>query len=137
MKSLKIIYNLSYDTSGFDSGLINWYNKLIDKSYEELVSADVCKMIRQGILNDVATQRAVDLFFEDPYDGEHNDGELLGLLVSLNFNQICRSDIIKLTELLRHLKQDYTRFEWLDEESQAKYGEDIDKILQKKELLES
>jgi len=35
MKSLKELYNLSYDESGFESGLIQWYNNVIDKNVDE------------------------------------------------------------------------------------------------------
>ena len=45
MKSLKELYNLSYDESGFESGLIRWYNKVINKSVDELKITDVAKMI--------------------------------------------------------------------------------------------
>ena len=85
MKSMKEIYNLSYDTSNFNSGLVNWYNQMIDKTDEELDSTDVSKMIRQNILKEVAVKKIIELSVKGPYDGEFSDGGLLKIIVSLNF----------------------------------------------------
>ena len=93
MKPLKEIYDLTYDSSGFNSGLINWYNKLIDKTYDQLTVTDVSRMIRQDVLKTVAIKRAIELFLNNPYEGEYSDGELLNVLTSLNTNLI--NSIIK------------------------------------------
>lgn len=34
--ALRTKFNLSCDSLGFNSGLVNWYNQLIDKTYETL-----------------------------------------------------------------------------------------------------
>jgi len=96
MSSLRKIHNLSYDTSGFNSGLVNWYNQLIDKSHDGLSIADVCKMIRQDILKDIAVQKAIDLFLNDPYDGEYDDGGLLNVLASLDMENSSTAILAKL-----------------------------------------
>ncbi len=51
--SLRNAYRLDYDRSGFTSGLINWYNVLVDKTTNELNVIDVTKMLRQDILDSV------------------------------------------------------------------------------------
>ena len=81
MNTLKELYGLSYDTSGFDSGLTNWYNSLIDRSYDKITISDVGIMIRQDVLKEVAIKKAVELFIDNPYCGEYIDGELIELLV--------------------------------------------------------
>ncbi|MCL1990094.1 MAG: contact-dependent growth inhibition system immunity protein [Defluviitaleaceae bacterium] len=129
--SLKETYNLSYDLSGFNSGLINWYNRLIDKQYEMLNIEDVAKMIRQDVLKEVAIKRAIDLFFVDPYDGEYEDGGLLNLLVSLEFNKIDESILQKLNHQLEVLQTAYLEFEWEEEELKEKYRKNMDEMLKK------
>jgi transcriptional accessory protein Tex/SPT6 len=67
MKTLKDIYYLDYDKSNFNSGLNKWYNNLIDKTVNELVVVDVSKMVRKNILKDLAIEKAIDLFINDPF----------------------------------------------------------------------
>ena len=40
-ETLKQIYHLQYDSFAFKSGLINWYNSLLDKTPDELDENDV------------------------------------------------------------------------------------------------
>ena len=129
MKSLKEQYNLPYDSSGFNSGLINWYNKVIDKTYEDLTSADVCKMIRQNIVKNVAIKKAIELFLNDPYDGEHSDGGLLAVLTSLDTKSFDVPYINELKFVLEDVKQGYIDFDWSDEEAKMQYAKNIDKML--------
>jgi len=131
MNTLKIEYNLPYDTSGFNSGLIHWYNQLIDKSYDELDVADVCKMIRQDILKDIAIQKAIVLFMNDPYAGEYDDGGLLGVLNTLDIKQLSLPIQKALGELLKELRQDYINFEWQNEKTEINYVKNIDLVLGK------
>jgi len=135
MNSLKEVHNLIYDESGFDSGLIRWYNQLIDKSYDDLNVVDVSKMIRQDVLKDIAAKRSIDLFFEDPYNGEYDDGGLLNMLASLNIEQINDVDFSKLKILLRDLNQSYSEFEWSAEETKTQFKENIRVLLDKLENM--
>ncbi|NEY83225.1 hypothetical protein G4D64_17615, partial [Bacillus sp. 3H-10] len=66
MKTLKELYNLSYDESNFGSGLIKWYNFLLDKKIGELTVTDISKMIRQDILKNLALEKSIDLFILNP-----------------------------------------------------------------------
>ncbi|MCL2086490.1 MAG: contact-dependent growth inhibition system immunity protein [Oscillospiraceae bacterium] len=131
MKSLKEIYGLFYDDSGFNSGLIQWYNRLIDKSYETLDIIDVCKMFRQDILYDVALEKAIDLFLNDPYDGEYCDGGLLETLVSVDISTIKQDRIDKLKTMLEKVKKTFSFFDWEDEELKENYNKNMDEMLKK------
>jgi len=132
-KSLKELYNLDYDRSGFNSGLILWYNDVIDKSYEQLDARDVSKMLRQNFsdsLNNLAKKRMIDLFIENPYDGEFSDGDLLETIVSCN---VTPNDSHKLRELKKVLEAvktecfEYPGYEdWYDDEERDKYLKNIE-----------
>lgn len=131
--SLKEVYNLSYDTSEFKSGLINWYNELIDKTYESLNIEDVNKMIRQDILKKVAMEKAIDLFLDNPFDGEYEDGDLLNLLLTLDFKNIDQLKVKNLKQLLKELDSVDTDFDWEQETLKSKYKKNVNKLLQKLE----
>ena len=135
MKLLKEMYNLSYDSSGFNSGLTIWYNRVIDKTYDCLTTADVCKMIRQDILKNIAIRKGIEIFLSNPYDGEHNDGELLDILSSLDICSLGAQYIDKLKIVLNNIKYNYVNFEWLDEETKRQYAKSIDKMLKSLESM--
>ena len=44
-ETLKQIYHLQYDSFAFKSGLINWYNSLLDKTPDELDENDINLMV--------------------------------------------------------------------------------------------
>jgi hypothetical protein len=136
MKSLKEMYGLSNDSSGFDSGLTNWYNLLIDKTYDNLTVSDVCKMIRQDILKSVAIVKAIELFLNNPYDGEYCDGGLLNVLVSLEINSYVPF-IDRLKTITNDIKQNYANYEWSDDEAKNQFALNIEKMLNKLECVES
>lgn len=57
--------------------LEKWYNQLIEKETTAIDSNDICKMIRQSILLDLALPRALDMLSENPLIGNIFLGELL------------------------------------------------------------
>ena len=125
MKSLRELYGLTYDESGFGSGLIRWYNKLIDKSVDELEIADVSKMIRQNILLDIATQKAINIFLYRPYDGEYQDGDLLSLLLTLDISQIDNEQLNELNVFLQELKSNYRNYDWESNQMRDQYAKEL------------
>lgn len=135
MSSIKEVYGLSYEKTDFNSGLTNWYNSLIDKSYDTLDVFDVSKMLRQNILKKVAIQKSVDLFLDNPYDGEYCDGGLLDLLVSVELNEIDKTIIETLKNTLSDLSKTCLDFNWEDEEAGTLYYENIKETLRKLDKL--
>lgn len=131
MKTLKELYHLSYDNSDLNSGLIRWYNLVVDKTMEELNIEDVARMVRQDILKDLAIERVIDLFFEDPYDGEYQDGGLLTFLNSLNMNDVNEEKINRLREVLKRLSVEYMNFDWEDKELMELYSDNLKKLERK------
>ena len=125
INSLKNLYGLDYDKSNYKSNLIDWYNRLIDKSVDELSVPDVSRMIRQDILREVAIDRAIELFLLQPFDGEMQDGDLLALLVS------CGTEVVnsKRTELLitmiSKLENEISDFDWANRDSKLLFEKNI------------
>ena len=124
-KSLKDLFGLKYEDSNIQTGLIRWYNRVIDKSIEDLNVVDVAKMIRQDVLRDIAIDKAIKLFLIDPFDGEMEDGDLLALLVSCGPMVAKNEKAKKLRSRLLDLENEYEQFDWVDENSKALFGENI------------
>jgi len=125
------MYNLEYSNSGVKSSLILWYNRLLDKTYEELSELDVTRMTRQGILVDIATKRAVELFSFQPYKGEILDGSLIEVLTTIDIQHFSSDIKNQLREMLEFISTDYENFEWLDENSKINYHKNIKLMLNK------
>jgi len=124
--SLREMYKLEYDTSGRKSGLITWYNRLIDKKIDELNATDVSKMIRQGILKNVAIDKAIELFMENPYDGDMGDGGLLSLLISLDEQELKEGHMVgNLLNYIICLQSARPEFEWIDKEQEELFNNDL------------
>ncbi|EFN7079480.1 TPA: hypothetical protein N7D89_003204, partial [Escherichia coli] len=72
-----------YDSFAFKSGLINWYNSLLDKTPDELDENDIAKMLRQNILPALAVQKAIEMIEINLMVGYLYNGELLLVLSNL------------------------------------------------------
>ena len=70
MKTLGELYGLEKDVNPvLVTSLVEWYNRLVDKTVDELDIYDVTRMVRQNTLIEVAVFRAVDLFCSDHFSG--------------------------------------------------------------------
>ena len=127
--TLKEMYNLQYDTSGHNYGLIIWYNELLDKTYDDLIALDVYRMFTQDVIKNLAISKAIEMLLINPYDGYFYDGEFLALLVSSASSIKKETNLSELKRTLQHVKQEYETFEWLDEESKRQYAINLDKML--------
>ncbi|HFM0672861.1 TPA: contact-dependent growth inhibition system immunity protein [Escherichia coli] len=74
---------MQYDSFAFKSGLINWYNSLLDKTPDELDENDIAKMLRQNILPALAVQKAIEMIEINLMVGYLYNGELLLVLSNL------------------------------------------------------
>jgi len=128
MESLKSIYGLEYDKSNYQSSLINWYNRLIDKAADELSIMDVSRMIRQNLLKDVAIDRAVELFLSEPFGGEMQDGDLLALLVSCGSEITKSKQIDMLIDKIHKLENEVSDFGWENEDNKTLFERNITSI---------
>ena len=126
--SLKDNYHLSYDNSATNSGLVKWYNSLIDKTIDELNAIDVAKMIRQGILKELAISKAVELFLKNPFDGEMCDGDLLSLLTSFNYDVLALDSLEELLRCIEAAEASYSDFDWDNDENKTLFKKNIDDL---------
>ena len=123
--ALRKIYNFEYYNGDFQSSLTKWYNKVIDKSIDELNVTDVFRMIRQNILKDIAVYRAIELFLTDPFDGEMQDGDLLALLVSCGAEVVKSKQIEPLVAMILKLENEISDFDWANENSKLLFERNV------------
>ncbi|MDF2952733.1 MAG: hypothetical protein K0S18_2316 [Anaerocolumna sp.] len=129
MNTLKELYNLKPDNSGLSTGLINWYNQVINKTYEELDVTDVSKMYRQEIALEIVVNKAIDLILINPYDGEYTDGGLLELITRFELSMIENSKLLKLTALLERLNSEYLSFDWCCDEDMSNFKTNLEILM--------
>ncbi|MCZ8701952.1 contact-dependent growth inhibition system immunity protein [Escherichia albertii] len=102
-ETLKQIYHLQYDSFAFKSGLINWYNSLLDKTPDELDKNDIAKMLRQNILPVLAVQKAIEMIEINLMVGYLYDGELLLVLSNLiGSNYFPSLQLLKLKNIINN-----------------------------------
>jgi len=127
--TIKKIYKLKYEKSDFNSGLVRWYNHLLDKSIEELNETDVSKMIRQDILKCVAIDRAIELFDKNPIIGEMYSGDILYMLIKLiREKEVSGLQLNKIMNTIIRAKENLNEFEWDDNEAKDKFIQNINII---------
>lgn len=77
-ETIRELYDCDYITSdGYWYPLQKWYNKLIDKSINEINTADVLRMLRQNVFIKLAMLKTIEFLKKDIFAGELWDGELL------------------------------------------------------------
>ncbi len=102
-ETLKQIYHLQHDSFAFKSGLINWYNSLLDKTPDELDENDIAKMLRQNILPALAVQKAIEMIEINLMVGYLYDGELLLVLSNLiGSNYFPSLQLLKLKNIINN-----------------------------------
>lgn len=134
IKSLRNIYGLKEDTSGFKSSLVTWYNEVIKKTYADLDARDVSKMMRQNILREIAIDKAIEILQEDPFIWELYDGDVL--ITTINFLNIIdinrNNNRKKLTSIIEISEESASKFEWTSDKAKKDFNKSIAKL---KELL--
>lgn len=84
-KTLKELYQLEYDVSEEELyPLQEWYNELIDKTVGELTIFDVLRMLRQGVLLELAVLKTIEFLLKDVFAGDAYDGQALETLLRMD-----------------------------------------------------
>lgn len=124
-KTIKEIYNCRY-SSGSDV-LEDWYNKLIDKTPEELSLFDILRMIRQDLFLDEAIPALLAYLIEDPRCGDICNDDALIKLSEIDTKQLkpYRSQI---EAILKKIDNDIDGYEWCYPEEKDEFLEVVSKI---------
>lgn len=135
-KPIKEIYalNQNIQTEASEYPLDQWYNRLIDKTIDEIELEDVSRMLAQNIFMDLGIKKALEILKDDPLAGEMYDGHLLKILYSIELNQF--EDLSQLASLLQDINRNLSNIEWADEEDQEEYTELLTNFMKKLELYQ-
>lgn len=79
-EKVKDLYSLEPDLINQNS-LTDWYNRLLEKTLDEINIYDIGKMNRQDVLKNLAAKRAIDLFILNPFDGEVYSGDIIETVI--------------------------------------------------------
>ena len=89
---IRDMYNITFSVADVPSAdrstLHEWYNSVIEKTYDQLNVADVTRMLIQKMFLELAVPKAIELMEENPFCGQRYDGELLELLSNLDANEL-------------------------------------------------
>lgn len=92
--------------------LQKWYNKLIEKTIEEIDVADVLRMIRQKQFLNLAISKAIFFLQKDVFIGELYEGEMFEKVSALenSFLKLYENDLICIIKnaLIKSEKHDWS-----------------------------
>lgn len=130
-KKLKELYDCQYIISDEDLyPLQKWYNKLIDKSINEINIADVLRMLRQKVFIKLAMSKAIELLRENIFVGELYDGELLKKLSEFDA-MFLASYASDLKSILKDSVEKCKLHTWGYDEEEEEFKEVVNLILTK------
>ena len=120
-KSIKEMYECNYiPEQDLLYPLQKWYNKLLDKTIDELTIADILRIIRQKEFIDIAISKAVEILISNPFAGELYEGELLEKI-----SQLEKGKLKKYITLLENINSNALiqneKHEWLTEKEKKDY----------------
>ncbi|WP_078576513.1 contact-dependent growth inhibition system immunity protein [Salipaludibacillus agaradhaerens] len=113
-----------------NSPLDEWYNTLINKDVNEIDVFDLCKMIRQNILIDLAVNKATEVLRTNPLEGDVYDGQLIELLYSIDYKEI-KEHTNSLQKILQKVKQTIEIDDFMCEEDYNEYMDLVDNFIVK------
>lgn len=100
--------------------LQKWYNELINKTEDEITTADVLRMLRQKKFVELAVSKAIDFLQRDIFEGELFDGELLETIVAYD-KPFLRPYSNILRDILMNGLEENELHEWLDDEERKDF----------------
>ena len=125
-RKIKDIYGEG-ELEGAEYSLVKWHNDIINKTPDELTTADVARMLRQGEYMDIAMDKAIAMLKADPYAGELYTGELIASLLEVD-KGILYDRKTELDMIISEAKKDLNSVPWGYPEEKDEYRELIDKL---------
>lgn len=120
MKSIKEVYNISLEDRETKYALEQWYSTFVEKSVDEIDITDICRMLGQDVLVELAVEKALEILKEDPLAGTSYDGQLMELLYSLDDIQLGRNEKM-IEKLLDEINENLDRSEFFSQEDYEEY----------------
>ena len=119
--TLKDILHIDNATVDDNSPLGQWYKEVINKSLEDITIGDYSRMLRQNVLLHIAVPNTLSILFDNPFEGEMYDGEMLELLIRVTKANKGLVTQKNLQELLMVAKKEIDRYEWESERDKEEY----------------
>ncbi len=122
---IKDIYNISFDITDISiedrCPIHDWYNNLLNKTYNQLDIFDVTRMLIQKVFLKMALTKSIDLLEENPFAGQRFEGELMELLYKQKASDLKPYNKIITKILLNALAKNRT-YDWLCEEEREEFS---------------
>lgn len=129
-KTLGEIYNLPHGNVEPKYALEIWYEKFLNKTVAEIDLVDMGRMLRNNILTDLALQKMMKVFIDDPMAGEMYEGEALAFLANEDMARLKQIEGVDAFVKRAKLVEDcYQEFDWSVEENKEKFGQNLSKVL--------
>lgn len=130
-RKIKEIYNCDYIVSNEELyPLQKWYNKLIDKTINEITIADVLRMMRQKEFLNLAMTKAIEFLEDNVFAGETYDGELLEKISEMN-TSFLSSYSDKLQTILKNALDISEMHKWSYDGEREEFKKMVDSALKK------
>lgn len=125
---IKDIYNISFDIVNIvDKDICpmnDWYNDLINKTYNQLDLFDVTRMMIQKLFLEIAISKSMDFLENNPFCGQRYEGELMELLSKMDMIYLDKyKDNIQ--HILSKTLIENKKYEWICEEEREEFDEVI------------
>ena len=125
-KKIKELYNISFDLTDVPENekypMHDWYNDLINKTYNQINILDVTRMLIQKVFMELAVSKAIYFIEENSFCGQRYEGELLELLNKLDVNYLREYKLV-LNEILLKALDKNRIYEWLCEDERIEFSE--------------
>lgn len=124
MKKIKDIYNISFNLLDIPSEdrcpMNDWYNTILDKTYDQLDLFDVTRMIIQKVFLKLAVSKSINFIEDNPFCGQRYEGELMELLSKLDLAYFDHYKKRLLDVLSKALNENKT-YDWLCEKERDEF----------------
>ena len=131
---IKDIYNISFNIDNISNEnkwpMHDWYNNLINKSYNQLNLFDVTRMIIQKVFLELAVSKSLEYLKQNPFCGQRYEGELMELVYKLDYVYLenYKDNLQKI--LSKALVKNKT-YDWMCEEEREEFDELINSFQMK------
>ena len=111
-----------------NSSMPEWYNNLINKTYDDLTLFDVSRMLMQNKYLNLAVEKAKEFLAENPLCGEYYDGHLLELMSRIDVSYLDKEFY---EELISKALIESETFDWNSAEEKTEFQRILKKYQEK------